>query len=295
MGKDELVKSKLHKMNILHLILLCGDIETNPGPNTHDLWIMHANVRSLRNKLDIIEAEYNKFDIITFSETWLPIENTTRPTSETRLSSEGTNKSFLLPNYHSPIRKDRPNGSYGGVAVYIKNYLVCIPRNDLEIDGLEAVWVETKLDQKSLLIGCFYRPPGSNVHYWDLINDSIRKANDANVQFIILGDFNVDYLNNPSHHLTDIMNLYQLHQLIDKPTRITDTTETCLDLILTQSPNIIVSSDVMPPVCSDHSVPCARVKNSERNLPHSNALFTIIIILIKKHFAQSCLMLIGET
>jgi len=53
-----------------------------------------------------------------------------------------------------------------------------------------------------------YRPPNSTVNYWELISDSIRKANNCVVKVIILGDFNTDFLNNPSQHLMDILNVH---------------------------------------------------------------------------------------
>ena len=102
--------------------------------------------------------------------------------------------------------------------------------------NLEAVWVETKLNQENLLVGSFYRPPNAKTEYWDLISESIQKVNNTMTKYIILGDFNTDFFDNPSKHLLNILNMYQLHQLINSPTRITETTSSCLDLVITQSP-----------------------------------------------------------
>ena len=85
---------------------------------------------------------------------------------------------------------------------------------------------------------------------------------------IILGDFNPDFLDNPSKHLLDILNIFQLHQSINSPTRITETTSSCLDLIITQSPRIIKSIDILPALSSDHSVPCA-VSSTTAQAPES--------------------------
>ena len=76
-------------------------------------------------------------------------------------------------------------------------------------------------------------------------------------KYIILGDFNAGCLNNPSKHLLEILRIYLLHQLINSPTRITETTSSCLDLIITQSPQIVKYTDILPSFCSDHSVPGA--------------------------------------
>ena len=162
------------------LLLRAGDIEANPGPSRtdtrSDLCIIHLNARSIKNKVDLIEAEANQFDIITVSETWL--------------SQIDINTSIHLTNFHPFIRRDRPNDPHDVVAIYVKNNLLCKLRPDLQVNGLEAVWVETKINQESLLVGSFYRPPNSRTNYWELISDSIRKANNCVVKFIIQDDFN---------------------------------------------------------------------------------------------------------
>jgi hypothetical protein len=202
---------------------------------------MHANARSLSTKLDLFTAESHAYDIMTISETWL--------------SDDDSNTNLIIPNFHPPVRRDRPGDRHGGVAIYVSDALICKPRPDLQVPGLEAVWVETRRGQEKLLIGCFYRPD-SPVQYWDLISESISKANDTLLHFFVLGDFNTDYLNNPSHHLKDILTRYQLKQLVNFPTRITGATSTCLDLILTQNPLLVKQVDDNPPFCSDHNVPC---------------------------------------
>ena len=165
--------------------------------------------------------------IITLSESWL--------------SHTDSNSSIHLPRFHERIRLDRPNDPHGGVAIYVKNYLYCKPQPDLSVNNLGAVQVETRLEQEGLLIGSYYRPPNANVQYWDLISESLRKVNSSMTKFIIFGDLNTDFLNRPSQHLLDMLTLYQLKQLINIRTRTTETTSSCLDLIITQSPQIIKS------------------------------------------------------
>ena len=237
-------KHKLHPFVTLLLtlrLLLSGDIETNPGPFTRQsISIVHANVCSLRNKIDLVQTNLGKHDIITLSETWL--------------DDTVNNDSISLQHFHPPVRQDRPNNAHGGVAIYVKNTLVCKARPDLHVPGLDAVWVETKLNQDTLLVGSFYRSPDSNVSYWSLIKDSIERADSHSpTKMMILGDFNSDY-NNPSKHLKDIQAYFDLDQLVDSPTRITDTKSSCIDLILTPNPGIVESTEVLPPFCSDHCI-----------------------------------------
>ena len=86
------------------------------------------------------------------------------------------NEEISITGLQPPIRKDRPNDLHGCAAVYVKNDLVCKPRPDHSIPLLEAVWVETKLSQETILIGTFYRLPNFAVEYWQLIDQLIKKV-----------------------------------------------------------------------------------------------------------------------
>ena len=57
-----------------------------------------------------------------------------------------------------------------------------------------------------------------------------------------------------SHLLSDITDLYGLHQLINEPTRVTDTTSTLINLIYTNYPDKVVCSGVCHVSISDHSL-----------------------------------------
>ena len=52
--------------------------------------------------------------------------------------------------------------------------------------------------------------------------------------------------------LSDINNLHGLHQLINEPTRVTDTASTLIDLIYTNYPDKVVCSGVCHVSISDH-------------------------------------------
>ena len=162
------------------LLFISGDVERNPGPPLEKgLCVMHVNARSLGKKLDPLEAESEHFDIITLSKTWL--------------SKKDDNNDLRVANFHSPVRQDRADDPHGGVAIYVINNLYCKPRPALHVNNLEAVWIETKLNQEHLLVGSFYRPSNAKTEYWDLISENIQKVNNTMTKYIILGDFNTDF------------------------------------------------------------------------------------------------------
>ena len=131
---------------------------------------------------------------------------------------------------------------------------------------LEAVWIESKLNQESILMGSFYRPHNSLVNYWNLISESTRNADSTMLKYFIFGDFNCDFLHSPDKYFLDILDRYNLYQLVNEHTRITETSSTCIDLItsITQYRDLVKTVKVLPQICSDHSVPCVTIKNTAR-------------------------------
>ena len=92
---------------------------------------IHLNIQSLVPKLDLIYAEYEHFDIMSFTETWLKGDN--------------SDDSIELLNLQKPFRRDRgPEKNGGGVVVYIKENIYAYRRPDLEVNGIEAIWVQIK-------------------------------------------------------------------------------------------------------------------------------------------------------
>ena len=76
----------------------------------------------------------------------------------------------------------------------------------------------------------------------------------------ILGDLNCDVMkadkdsNTPTKKIKSLYELYQLSQLIDKSTRVTMTTSSLIDHIVTNTPEKISDSGVVHTGISDHSL-----------------------------------------
>ena len=71
---------------------------------------------------------------------------------------------------------------------------------------------------------------------------------------MMIGDMNADFRTTNGRKLIDLCNIHNCHFHITEPTRITDSTRSCLDQILTNFPNYVCETHVDPPVCTnDHS------------------------------------------
>ena len=104
-----------------------------------------------------------------------------------------------------PFRSDRQGRPGGGVAVYARNSLSCKRRSDLELPGVESVWVQIQVKSKKVLIGRFYRPPNSGQDYFELIKESVDRACNTNIaNVVITGDFNIDMSQNNNNKIRNL-------------------------------------------------------------------------------------------
>ena len=126
---------------------------------------------------------------------------------------------------------------------------------------------------KPFTIGIFYRPPSQN-DFVEKISSGFNKLLPEEKEIYILGDFNINILINGKSVLDNNKNveinstlapfittqynefcsLFSLKQLIKEPTRITSTTSTLIDHVLTNSFQKICQSGVIDTSLSDHQM-----------------------------------------
>ena len=236
------------------LIILSGNVEVNPGPKnsiSECLSIYHWNLNSILThnyfKLFLLKAHMSvhKFDIICLSETYL---DSTVPLDDENLVISGYNL----------IRSDHPsNTKRGGVCLYYKNYL---PLRVLNISYLkECLNFELKIGDKSCNFIALYRSPSQSQDDFETFSDNFEMTLETLAQkgsFLttIIGDFNAKSFNWYSHDKTNFegSNIESttsqsgLHQLINEPTHLLQNSSSCIDLIFTSQPNIVVESGVHP-------------------------------------------------
>ena len=244
----------------LTILLICsGDIHPNQGPSSipsslnsstshnysnnslrspnlsHNLSFVHYNVQSILNKLDLLEAELFEFDILAFTETWL------NPTVQS--------DDLVFQTFHKPERKDRRSDHFGGLLLYVKSGIFYKRRSDLEINGIECIWIEVVLNKKSLLFGLFYRPPNSSADVYSNIEESISLAVDTGTSDIIItGDFNFNVLNSQTKKKIDsLCTQFSLHQLLTDPSHFTEHSSSLLDLILVSNKEHLILHGVGDP------------------------------------------------
>ena len=245
---------------VLYFILIIGNVELNPGPNQNDesntplinmdnyLTICNINIRSIRNKIEFLQNFTEEFDIVTVT--------------ETHLCPNILDRDLELESFsQNIIRKDR-NNSGGGVLIYTKDDLVVNRKNEYENPIDETLWVEVRGRGQKFLLCCAYRSNFSDADFWARFYHAIGIGLQETDNIVITGDLNCDLLSPSNNKLTDLMNSFNISNVINKATRTTDHSCTLLDPIIISDGLKCIFSDVLyvSPDISDHDAAIACIE-----------------------------------
>ena len=187
---------------------------------TKKLNLCHINARSLlaysndfrsnsvkMDEIRLVLSESFEYDIIAISGTWLT-ESTPNDSND-----------LYLPN-NTIIRKDRqiPNSRGGGVAFYVSNMpnIKAVPPLHLSSDNIELLWLEITTNNKTLLTGVCYRPPGQNRTDVTLFLNELERSleNVKSLQsdvILLMGDFNDKCISwNDDHATSELGKSYMI-------------------------------------------------------------------------------------
>ena len=197
---------------------------------------------SLQKNIDNLNTFLTQFaksvDIIYLSETRLNDHNL----SYCKLSG------YSIFYYNSKTKA-------GGTAIFVADRLkrFRITSIKLKSNSCEDVWVEIGLDKnESLLVGCIYRHPSYDLKCFEESYVNILKSFKSSQKYVVLGDFNIHYdkinkLSGISDYAHQVQSVGCI-QLIDKPTRISESCSSSIDHICT---NWAHTSQVTPTIIYD--------------------------------------------
>ena len=227
------------------LILLSNDIHLNPGPHFQSNFfnVMTWNLNSLAKdnfkRIRLIEAHNTLFnyDLISICETSL----------NDSVELPGT----LLDDYTFVPVNNPANVRHGGVGLLFKNSLPVIIRNDLSFD--ESIVIELKFGRKKIFFTVLYRSPAFNhtsVKFQTFLSNfknlHLKIQGEKPSATFFTGDFNAHSQfwwpdGDTNIEGMEIENLFTSLQIISKPTNFQPNKKpTCIDLIATDQPNIIL-------------------------------------------------------
>ncbi len=100
-----------------------------------------------------------------------------------------------------------------------------------------------------MMVVNIYRHPKQKINWFDKFVKLLENFSATNPEFIITGDLNDDLLKNAlenhTKHFVYACETHQLTQLVNKPTGITPTSRSLIDMIMTTSPDKIIQHSVM--------------------------------------------------
>jgi len=170
------------------------------------------------------------------------------------------------------IRKDRAGSKPGGgIIFYYKSNISVSVIEDKNLSEAESLWVEifNQKSKSSIIISAIYRPPSGNIRlFTDSLIDTIDTFN-RNSTIVCLGDFNINFLEDSysSNLLKSAINHLEFSVLNKFPTRVTDNSESLIDLILTNKPDNFFNTKTYFEDISDHFIISTAIKFSKRRPP----------------------------
>jgi len=226
-------------------------------------WNLNSLAKNDFERVDLIEAHNNAFnyDLISLGETSL---NSSVEIREELLKDY----TFVSANHPSDHRR-------GGVGLFYKNSLPIKIRNDLSFS--ECIVVELKFGKKKIFFSVLYRSPANNskspefqmfLANFEKLHLMIKAENPFALFFA--GDFNAHSeswwpegdSNEEGTILDDLFIKLGLSQLISDPTNIEPLKNaSCIDLILTDQPNIVLDSGTRASLdsCCHHQITHCKV------------------------------------
>lgn len=181
-----------------------------------------------------------KFDVLCLSETWL------RQTEIVNIDEFKCIGQFA-----------RTLAIHGGVSIFVRSGLVA------ELIDLEGYCLEfhcevagVMLPLINTIVFCVYRSPVGDINVFiNMINDLLNKFKTRlQYKIIICGDLNIDFCshtNKWTKMIKDFLKSWNLLYTIEKPTRVSHSTATCLDNIIVNF-SVDFHADVLMNALSDH-------------------------------------------
>ena len=152
--------------------------------------------------------------------------------------------------------KQRSFSRGGGVGIYVhKRFQVEILNSDFAESIFESILIKLKYDDKSWILGNFYRPPKSSFEtFSNLYVKFLDYINSFNIRSYICCDSNIDLLkvNETQSDFFECNLSFGFVNVINQATRFAFPSKTAIDQIFTNDVNSICNSGIITESPSDH-------------------------------------------
>ena len=207
-------------------------------------WNLNSLAKENFQRVDLIEAHN-----VTFEYDLISI-------CETSLNDSVELPKTLLKDYTFVSANNPSNTRHGGVRIFYKNSLPVIVRNDLSFD--QSIVLELNFGRKKLFFTVLYRSPSFRYTSPEFLTFLLNFENlyskikaENPLAMFFTGDFNAHSqlwwpdgdTNHEGAEIEELFTKLSLSQVISEPTNFEpNKTPSCIDLIVTDQPNIILDS-----------------------------------------------------
>lgn len=216
--------------------------------------LLHTNIQCIRHKTKRIEALiYNAEPaIISVTEHWLKKEEI---------------EATCIQGYVVADAFCRDKHRNGGTMIFTKTGLTSTPLNDITALSVEkhfevsAATVEG-LDIKTAIVVLYRSPLGDLKIFMENLTTVLLRISRLKHRVVVAADFNVNFMETGPQQqaLMDLFSSFNLHMAINKPTRITRHSSTCIDNIFTNIDKDLETATITDAGISDHCTLALRVR-----------------------------------
>ena len=182
--------------------------------------------------------------------------------------------SICINLYNLGAKYCRVNRKYGGVSIFVHETLSFTTIDLSEFcnyQDIEICAVNSHFSSSSYCILSVHRLPSGNfIHFLSSHDTILNRLYNNTLNIIICGDFNINYLENSNNklQLDSLLASYNLHSVVDFPTRVTNSSCTAIDnIFINKHINMGFSIQSCPIGLSDHDA----------------QILTLNVIQIQKH------------
>ena len=190
--------------------------------------IGYININSLREKIVSLREVLSKASIDILR------------VYETKLDASFPEHQFKISGYQFPTIIRDHNSKGGGKTDFVHEGFIVKQMKNFETENAETICLELVIAKKKRCILFAYRPPDTNkAMFFNEIYITLNKILGKYDNILLAGDLNIDELktgSDSSNHLSDVKDVFNLTNLVKKPTCFKSQDGTLINLILTNRP-----------------------------------------------------------
>lgn len=157
---------------------------------------------------------------------------------ETHVTSNIDSTEICLSGF-TTVRCNSVSSHTGGIVCYVKEQwqVVTLESVSTHMDWWILVIKVSSGSQSFILAGLYRSPSSSLASFCDCFKELMERTVMYGIDIILMGDFNIDWLVNSTYKIRaqQVISDNACKQLISEPTRITPTSRTLLDYVVTNS------------------------------------------------------------